>query len=210
MLRSSFDAFVQESPVSVMMRGVMEYVFRPQGINEIFESYAKVNTRESYCFRVWPICWVWWCVGFGSAVDLLLLPKSVIQTQILRYWWLMPQSVHRCVFPLLLPKLIHWYRLNWLQSNNHQPLVRLAGIVSVFWTKWLEFIGTHFLSWHCLHFSMMHQLGLLTGGTNKTHNGIIGKSCSPANARSPTRRNIADQVMRWLRTSISGVVPNSF
>jgi hypothetical protein len=47
MLRSSFDAFVQESPVSVMMRGVMEYVFRPQRINEIFESYAKVQyTRE--------------------------------------------------------------------------------------------------------------------------------------------------------------------
>lgn len=47
MLSSIFDAFVKESPVSVMMRGLMEYVFRPQRINEIFESYSKVQyTRE--------------------------------------------------------------------------------------------------------------------------------------------------------------------
>lgn len=47
MLSSIFDAFVKESPVSVMMRGLMEYVFRPQRINEIFESYSKAQyTRE--------------------------------------------------------------------------------------------------------------------------------------------------------------------
>ncbi|MBD3886679.1 hypothetical protein IFO70_34025 [Phormidium tenue FACHB-886] len=47
MLSSIFDAFVKESPVSVMMRVVMEHLFRPQRINEIFETHAKVQyTRE--------------------------------------------------------------------------------------------------------------------------------------------------------------------
>jgi IS4 transposase len=47
MLSSVFDAFVQESPVSVMMRGLMEVVFRPQRLDEIFESHAKRQyTRE--------------------------------------------------------------------------------------------------------------------------------------------------------------------
>ncbi|HEY9619820.1 MAG TPA: IS4 family transposase [Crinalium sp.] len=59
MLSSIFDAFVKESPVSVMMRGVMEYVLRPQRINEIFESHAKAQyTRE---------------LLFSSLVDLLSL-----------------------------------------------------------------------------------------------------------------------------------------
>jgi IS4 transposase len=59
MLSSIFDAFVKESPVSVMMRGMMEYVFRPQRLNEIFESHAKVQyTRE---------------LLFSSLVDLLSL-----------------------------------------------------------------------------------------------------------------------------------------
>lgn len=47
MLSSIFDAFVKESPLSVMMRGVMESVFRPQRLDELFESHAKVQyTRE--------------------------------------------------------------------------------------------------------------------------------------------------------------------
>jgi hypothetical protein len=47
MLSSIFDAFVKESPISVMMRGLMETVFRAQRLDEIFESHAKVQyTRE--------------------------------------------------------------------------------------------------------------------------------------------------------------------
>jgi IS4 transposase len=47
MLSSIFDAFVQESPISVMMRGLMESVFRPQRMNEIFETHSKLQyTRE--------------------------------------------------------------------------------------------------------------------------------------------------------------------
>ena len=47
MLSSIFDAFVQASPISIMMRGVMEAVFRPQRLDEIFESHSKRQyTRE--------------------------------------------------------------------------------------------------------------------------------------------------------------------
>ena len=47
MLASVFDAFVEQSPISVMMRGMMERVFRPQRLDEIFEAHAKQQyTRE--------------------------------------------------------------------------------------------------------------------------------------------------------------------
>jgi hypothetical protein len=47
MLSSIFDAFVKESPISIMMRGLMEVVFRPQRLDEIFESHSKLQyTRE--------------------------------------------------------------------------------------------------------------------------------------------------------------------
>lgn len=47
MLANIFDAFVEASPISVMMRGVMERVFQPQRMNELFESHAEDQyTRE--------------------------------------------------------------------------------------------------------------------------------------------------------------------
>jgi Transposase DDE domain len=47
MLSNIFDAFVQESPISIMMRGLMEVVFRPQRLDEIFERHSKLQyTRE--------------------------------------------------------------------------------------------------------------------------------------------------------------------
>jgi len=59
MLSSIFDAFVKESPISIMMRGLMESVFRPQRLEEIFESHSKLQyTRE---------------LLFSSLVDLLSL-----------------------------------------------------------------------------------------------------------------------------------------
>ena len=59
MLSSIFDAFVKESPISIMMRGLMESVFRPQRLEEIFESHSKLQyTRK---------------LLFSSLVDLLSL-----------------------------------------------------------------------------------------------------------------------------------------
>lgn len=47
MLSRVFEAFVKETPISVMMRGLMEYVFKPDRIDAIFEHHAQVQyTRE--------------------------------------------------------------------------------------------------------------------------------------------------------------------
>jgi hypothetical protein len=47
MLADVFTAFVEQSPVSVMMRALMERIFRPNRLDEIFETHAKVQyTRE--------------------------------------------------------------------------------------------------------------------------------------------------------------------
>ena len=47
MLAEVFTAFVEQSPVSVMMCALMERIFRPQRLDEIFETHAKVQyTRE--------------------------------------------------------------------------------------------------------------------------------------------------------------------
>lgn len=43
MLSRIFDAFVKESPITMMMRGLMEAVFRPQRLDEIFESHSQLQ-----------------------------------------------------------------------------------------------------------------------------------------------------------------------
>ena len=43
MLGEVFTAFVEQSPVSVMMRALMERIFRPERLDEIFETHAKVQ-----------------------------------------------------------------------------------------------------------------------------------------------------------------------
>ena len=47
MLGAIFERFVEQSPVSVMVRGLMERVFAPRRMEELFEATAKVQyTRE--------------------------------------------------------------------------------------------------------------------------------------------------------------------
>lgn len=47
MLASIFDGFIEASPVSVMLRGIMEKALRAERIDEIFEQHAQVQyTRE--------------------------------------------------------------------------------------------------------------------------------------------------------------------
>lgn len=47
MLASIFDRFVEHSPVSVMVRGLMERVFAPEKLDALFEATAQVQyTRE--------------------------------------------------------------------------------------------------------------------------------------------------------------------
>jgi len=47
MLASVFERFVQQSPVSVMVRGLMERIFAPEALDELFETVAQQQyTRE--------------------------------------------------------------------------------------------------------------------------------------------------------------------
>jgi hypothetical protein len=47
MLSNVFNAFVKESPISVMTRGLMEFVFRPDRLDALFEQFSKLQyTRE--------------------------------------------------------------------------------------------------------------------------------------------------------------------
>jgi hypothetical protein len=47
MLSSIFDKFVEASPLSIMMRGLMERIFEKEQIDRIFSLHAKVQyTRE--------------------------------------------------------------------------------------------------------------------------------------------------------------------
>jgi hypothetical protein len=41
MLSPVFDAFVEASPVSVMMRGLMEHIFNSERINQIFNTKSE-------------------------------------------------------------------------------------------------------------------------------------------------------------------------
>jgi hypothetical protein len=40
MLGAIFEQFVEESPVSVMARGLMERVFAPEQMDQLFETHA--------------------------------------------------------------------------------------------------------------------------------------------------------------------------
>jgi Transposase DDE domain len=50
MLDSVFERFIEKSPVSVMMRGVMERVFAPELMNELFETTARVQYTKELLF----------------------------------------------------------------------------------------------------------------------------------------------------------------
>ena len=50
MLAPIFDAFAQESPVTVMMRGLMEVVFRAERLDAIFAKHAKVQYQRDLLF----------------------------------------------------------------------------------------------------------------------------------------------------------------
>ena len=50
MLGAIFEQFVEQSPLSVMMRGLMERVFSPERLDQLFKAHAQVQyTRELLC-----------------------------------------------------------------------------------------------------------------------------------------------------------------
>jgi hypothetical protein len=50
MLEILFERFVEKSPASVMMRGLMERVFSPESLNELFETTARVQYTKELLF----------------------------------------------------------------------------------------------------------------------------------------------------------------
>ena len=50
MLSELLELFANESPISVMMRGLMEKVFRPERLDDIFKTHAKVQYERELLF----------------------------------------------------------------------------------------------------------------------------------------------------------------
>lgn len=50
MLDALFDAFVQHSPISVMMRGLMERILQPERLDEIWKRHAKLQYQRELMF----------------------------------------------------------------------------------------------------------------------------------------------------------------
>jgi Transposase DDE domain len=50
MLAPVFDAFVHHSPISVMMRGLLEWMLRAERLDAIFDRYAKVQYQRELLF----------------------------------------------------------------------------------------------------------------------------------------------------------------
>jgi hypothetical protein len=68
MLSSIFDQFVQESPVTVMARGLMERIFAAERMDKLFDTHAKVQYQRELLF--------------SSQVDLMSLVVCDIQKSI--------------------------------------------------------------------------------------------------------------------------------
>lgn len=68
MLSSIFEQFVEESPVSVMARGLMERVFAPEKMERLFETHAQQQYQQDLLF--------------SSQVDLMSLVVCGIQKSV--------------------------------------------------------------------------------------------------------------------------------
>ena len=67
MINAIFSQFVEASPITVMVRGIMERIFDPLTLDELFETHAvKQYTRE---------------LMFSNVVSLMSLVVSGIQQE---------------------------------------------------------------------------------------------------------------------------------
>jgi len=51
LLGKPFARFVEESPISVMMRGVVEYAFEAKRLNDLFEDTAEAQYTRTLHFQ---------------------------------------------------------------------------------------------------------------------------------------------------------------
>ncbi len=50
MIDAMFEKFVEETPITVMVRGIMERIFEPAALDNLFETYAFIG----YCLPSQP------------------------------------------------------------------------------------------------------------------------------------------------------------
>jgi IS4 transposase len=103
MLSSIFDQFVQSSPVTVMARGLMEYIFAAERMDQLFDTHAKVQYQRDLLF--------------SSQVDLMSLVVCGIQ-----------KSVHAAykakAVDLSVSTTALYNKLNGVEIEVSQALVR--------------------------------------------------------------------------------------
>jgi ribosomal protein L29 len=98
-----FDRFVAQSPVSVMVRGTLEYALQPQQLDELFARHAQHQyTRE---------------LLFSSVVDLLSLVVSGTHTSVHAAYQASPQE-------LAVSLTSVYNKLNGLETHLSAELVR--------------------------------------------------------------------------------------
>jgi hypothetical protein len=106
MLGTIFERFVEQSPVSVMVRGLMERVFAPSTMNELFEATTEVQyTRE---------------LLFSSVVELMSLVVCAIHPSV--------HAAYRAKAKEMCVSLSAVYaKLNGLELGVSRALVQQTG-----------------------------------------------------------------------------------
>jgi hypothetical protein len=117
MLLTVFERFVEESPVSVMMRGLMERVFAPEQINRIFEENAKIQyTRE---------------LLFSSLVELMSLVVCGIHPSVNAAYRAKAQQLN-------VSRTALYDKLNGVESSVSAAIVRETAVPMA---SLIEFVG---------------------------------------------------------------------
>lgn len=117
MLGAIFERFVKESPVSVMVRGLMERVFAPEQINRIFNDNAEVQyTRE---------------LLFSSLVDLMSLVVCGIHPSVNAAYRALAQELN-------VSRTAVYDKLNRVETPVSAAIVRETAISMA---SLIEFVG---------------------------------------------------------------------
>ena len=106
MINAIFSQFVEATPVTVMVRGIMERIFQPQALDKLFESHAiKQYTRE---------------LLFSNVVSLMSLVVSGIHPSVSEAYKALKKDLG-----VSRPAL--YGKLNGMELDVSQALVRYSG-----------------------------------------------------------------------------------
>ena len=111
MINAIFSQFVEATPITVMVRGIMERVFEPTALDELFEAHAvKQYTRE---------------LLFSNVVSLMSLVVSGIHPSVSAAYKALEKDLGvTCGSSLCRPAL--YGKLNGMELGTSQALVRYS------------------------------------------------------------------------------------